>query len=206
MGELSLRNYRANPSNRTFQRVAAEYRPWLYSSGMKTLNRFPTLSAGNCLDDLTNEGLLALSVSARRFVWFCRRCGEAFIQHGDLTAHAAVEHGVRGGVQLVKLDQFAECSARLAMRRTARRMLRPEEYPAGAGADLPDLLDEAWTEDALAAEILIRRAERRMSADARRILLRVLSSARPPLLAADDLGAAELRRLLADLSERTHSA
>ena len=78
MSELTLRNYRANPSNRNFAAVARDYESWVYSRGMSTLRRFPTLSPTSVLDDVANEGLLEISRSARRFVWFCGRCGDAF--------------------------------------------------------------------------------------------------------------------------------
>lgn len=196
MGELSLRNYRANPSNSTFNVVAKEYKSWLRGAGIYTIRKFPALYGDDsAIDDLTNEGLLELSKSARRFIWFCRRCGRAFIQHRDLVEHAREEHAVRGKTELVRLATFAECSARLAMNRTARRMITPE-----VPTELPDL-GSIWTEETLAAEILIRKAERRMTADARRILRRILTSSKPdPIDFDDESGAWQLRRLLLDLA------
>ena len=183
MNDQLLLNYRANPTNRTFSEVHRAYQPWLRANGMWTLRQFPTLSPEGELDDLTNEGLLAISRSARRFVFFCATCGRAFVQASDLSAHAAEDHRVRGSaanVSLVSLGKFAEVSAKLAMKRTAARMLTPEipEEDVDPGG--------AWvTEEQILTELLIRRAATRLTADARRVLVSVLEADHPRVLTSD---------------------
>jgi len=193
--ELALRAYRSNPSNSTFRRVESEYRGWLTTVSGSVLRRYPGLTGVR--EDVLNEGLLALSRSVRRFLWFCGRCGAPFLEFSDLRAHAAAEHRVRGEVELVSLRKFAEQSAGYAMKRTALRLYRPE-VPSEFSEQVPD---ERWSRDVLDVELLVRRAELRMSRDALHLLHRVLGTPEPDPLAPEEPGLPELRDLLRDLPQ-----
>lgn len=163
--------YRADPSDRTFARVAAHYRPWVRSNGAWVLRRFEGLRATAELDDVSNEGLLALSRSARRYVHLCDRCGEPFLEGRALRRHALAEHRVRGTGELVSLPLFCETSARLAMKRTYLKSVRPLEYPDESVEAVPEHLD---VEDRLLVELALRRADARLRGGLSDLLGRLL--------------------------------
>lgn len=190
--EVALRAYRADPTDRKFRHVYDIYKPWLRATGISHVRKIPPLNPGKDLDDVVVEGALAMSRAARRFVWFCRTCGEAFFRYGRLCDHAREVHRIRGNAGLVELATFCECSARMAMGRTARRLVRPLEVYAEA----PE--EAAGGEDVILTEYLIRAASLRMSASAREVLARVLGEPAPrPVSAAV---ADELRWAFRDLS------
>lgn len=165
--EMELRAYRANPTDGRFGDVYRVARPWLKAAGISTLKTYPSLSISGSLDDVVLEGALALSRSARRFVYLCDSCGAAKIHLSDLDAHQRNEHRVRGGLPLVGLSTFSQTSARLAMKRTARRLLRPEileEEPETVEACLRPAED---VEAAMLFEVFVRRLRMRLSARAR---------------------------------------
>ena len=193
MPELALINYRADPNNRSFSKVCQIYRPWLRMNGMWTLNKFPTLSPTGDLDDLTNEGLLAISRSARRYVFFCTVCGKAFIQKVDLSNHAMIEHRIRGAASLVSLKTFVEVSAKLAMKRTAQRLIKPEEILDPN----PDVGIIYFSEEEILIELLIQKASERLSVEALKVLKRILLSDRPRYITSSLIK--ELRSEFSDL-------
>lgn len=171
--ESELLAYRANPTNRRFETLYNTARPWLKSTGILTVKKYNALSVSGALDDVVNEGALALSVSARRFSYFCGDCGRVFVHGRDLTGHVMSEHGRRGASGLVSLATFSKTSARLAMKRTARRLYRPE-IPS------PDIEEPVVVEDVeerMIVEIMISRFRDRLSAGARASLELLLRSA-----------------------------
>jgi hypothetical protein len=164
--EAVLRAYRANPTDARFGDVFRVARPWLKATGISTLKTYPSLSLSGSLDDVVLEGALALSRSTRRFIYLCDSCGAAKIHLSDLAAHQREEHRVRGALPLVGLSTFSRTSARLAMKRTARRLLRPEildEEPEVVEACLRPAED---VEAAMIFEVFVRRLRTRLSARA----------------------------------------
>lgn len=155
--------YRANPSDLRFNRLYRAAHPWLISTGISTVRRYSNLSVSGALDDVVNEGALALSTSARRFVHFCGDCGRVFVHGRDLSLHAMSDHRRRGAAGAVTLDTFARTSARLVMKRTARRLYRPETLTEWI-EDVPSDVDE---EERVVLEIMISRLQERVSARAR---------------------------------------
>lgn len=169
--EVELRSYRANPTDVSFGRLYSAAYPWLKSVGISSVRKYRSLSMDGALDDVVNEGALALSVSARRFTFFCPDCDRVFVNGGDLSRHAMRAHGRRGAGGLVSLSQFARTSARLAMKRTARRLHRPEIPTDEIDREVaPDF----GVEDRLIVEIMIERFRERLSARARANLESVL--------------------------------
>lgn len=168
--EAELRAYRSNPTNTRFNRLYYTARPWLKNVAISTLNRYSSLSLTGSLDDVVIEGAFALSVSARRFVFLCPVCGRAFVDRADMARHMRVDHR-RRGVGLVSLASFSKTSAALAMRRTTRRLARPEILDPDA-ADKIGVLEDA--EDRMIVEILIGRLRDRLSARVRANLELVL--------------------------------
>lgn len=172
--ERELRTYRANPTDVGFGRLYSVAYPWLKNTGMTAIGKYRSLSMSGTLDDVVNAGALALSVSARRFSFYCGECEAVFVDAGDLVRHAKFSHRRRGAVGLVSLSQFARTSARLAMKRTARRLHRPEiltdeidRYEAATDLDV---------EDRLILEIMIGRLRERLSERSRAHLELVLRS------------------------------
>lgn len=175
--ETALLQYRADPTDRNFGRVAEAYEPWLRRTGFEALDRFSNLSPSADLDDLRVEGLLAISRSARRFVWMCPVCEETFLNRADLRAHGALAHHILGPLELVRIETFVEISARMAMRRAARRLLNPCEVLL---EELPEQADEGQEERIIMADLL-NAAERRLSGEALAILVRLLSGDAQPV-------------------------
>lgn len=164
--ETTLRAYRANPTDSRFADVYRVARPWLKAAGISTIRNYPSLSISGSLDDVVVEGALALSRSSRRFVYLCDACGAAKLHLADLGAHQREEHRTRGGLPLVGLSTFAQTSARLAMKRTARRLLRPEileEEPETVEACLRPSED---VEAAVLFQVFVRQLRSRLSARA----------------------------------------
>lgn len=182
MRETALLEYRANPTDENFNAVAREYAPWLRRTGFETMRGFYGISPSVDLDDLTNEGLLSISRSARRFLHFCPTCGETFLDRADLRAHAAAEHRVLGRVELVGIDLFVQTSAKLAMRRAVRRSLRPEEVLVN---ELPEVAD-ADQEGRLILADLLRTAEARLSGESLALLIRLINGEALESAAVDD--------------------
>lgn len=169
MLDETLRCYRADPNNRTFRAVHRAWTPWLRAAGTSVLRRFWGLSYSD-LDDVVNDGLLALSQGARRYVFFCARCGDVFLDGADLRRHAREEHGVRGDAALVDLGTFCRTSARIKMRACAARLLHPEEV-LEADPDPGVILD---AEDRVLVEVLLRRADARLRGGMADVLRRAL--------------------------------
>jgi hypothetical protein len=165
--EAELRAYRANPTDSRFSDVFHVARPWLKATGISTLRTYPSLSISGSLDDVVLEGALALSRSTRRFVYICDECGKAVIHLADLGAHQRAEHRVRGGVPLVALSTFSKTSARLAMKRTARRLLRPEVLEPEPEIVEAVLRSPEDFEAALLFQVFVSRLRDRLSARAR---------------------------------------
>lgn len=195
MREAALLEYRANPTNFNFNQVAKVYDPWLRGTARRTLGDFRQSSRALEVSDLTNEGLLSISKSARRFVHFCGipGCGRTFLDRSDLLAHAEGEHFVRGafvpgerllGVDLVSIELFCETSAHLAMRRTAKRMLYPEvivdEFPEVVSLD--DLEGRAILNE------LLRHASERLSGSAMALLVQLINGDAVPPKEAKTIG------------------
>lgn len=137
--ERELRAYRANPTDARFAEVYRLARPWLTTVSETTVRRYTTaLSISGSAEDVAVEGAVAISAAARRFVYLCEDCGRAFVHVSDLGAHQRKEHRRRGACALVSLKKFALTSARLAMKRTARRLVRSSEclVPAPEEVDL----------------------------------------------------------------------
>ena len=177
--ELQLRAYRANPTEARFNDVYHVARPWLKATGISTLKTYPSLSISGSLDDVVIEGALALSRSSRRFVYLCDVCGAAVVHLSDLDAHQRDEHRVRGGLPLVGLSKFSKTSARLAMKRTARRLLRPEilePEPEVVEAVHRSPEDVEDVEAAMLFEVFIRQVRSRLTARARANLELLLRS------------------------------
>lgn len=168
--ESALLLYRANPTDLNFNSLARTYEPWLQRTGRDALSRFSHLSPTADLDDLRVEGLLSLSRSARRFVHFCPVCGETFLDRRGLRAHAAGEHRVLGAEGLIGIETFCDISARMAMRRAARRLIRPEEILV---EEFPEPVDGDQEERIILADLL-RCAEARLSGEALALLVRLL--------------------------------
>ena len=170
-----LLQYRADPTDLNFNRVATAYSPWIGRTGAEALRRLRRSPNSVDLDDLRVEGLLSLSRSARRFLHFCPVCGATFLQRTDLLRHAAEAHRVRGIEEVVGIETFCEVSARLAMRRAARRLIRPEEVLL----DEPPEPIDAGAEERLILADLVRRAEERLSGEALALLIRLVVSGAP---------------------------
>jgi hypothetical protein len=124
--EAALGRYRARPRDPEFNRVALLIQPFLRSTALSALSRWPSLRGSCLLEDVTQEGLFAVARAARRFAYLCGVCGAGFPERRDVCRHAAAEHRLRGPVERVTLRCFVECSARLAIRRTVTRMAVPE--------------------------------------------------------------------------------
>ncbi len=195
MREMILRNYRSNPSNLNFYKVEKEYNSWLKGNSISILQKFPALSK-NLSDDLINEGLISIHKSTRRFMWMCKKCGNAFLQKSDLDKHAKESHSIRGNVTLVQLAHFTECSVRLSMRRTAIRMIKPEII-----SDFNNIKTE-WCEDQISSQIIIKNAENKMTADAKVILNYIFSLNRPKIITKHKKECEEIKNLLSDLLHR----
>lgn len=181
--ERELRAYRANPTDRRFAAVYRVAEPWIRSTGAYVLRGYRELSASAALDDLAVEGALAISRSARRFVYLCGDCGAAFVHARDLGAHNREVHR-RRGVATVSLATFAKTSARLAMKRTARRLVRAEVLDPDIDLGVDDR-----AEATILLEVLVRSVGDRLWARAREDLRAIL--------AGDDLSEADVARLRA---------
>lgn len=193
MKEQLLINYRSNPSNLNFRKIAEEYNSWLNATATLTLQKFPSLSKTS-IDDLINEGLISMHKSIRRFMWICKYCGDAFIQLSDLNKHALDCHMTRGDVKLIKLSRFTEHSVKMTMKRSAIRMIKNNfiiDY---------ELLNVNNIEDTINSEIVIRNAERKMTEDAKRILTYILSLSKPNKIKKYRIECLEIKNLLTDLS------
>lgn len=192
--EAYLRRYRAKPNDRTFAAVYGAGLSWLRAVAGHTVKQYPSLCLDIDLDYVANEGALALSRAARRYLYFCPECGEAFLQRRDLVAHGANTHRIRGASELVTLGTFAQANARLAMRRTARRLCYPE--------DLTDRIALEGVDDGLETRVLLRllveSAEKRLCAEAVDLLSRILSSDVPEPVELSDL-LLEIRAYFADV-------
>jgi hypothetical protein len=188
--EAELRAYRANPTDRRFADVYRVASPWLKSTGISTIRTYRGLTVSGALDDVALEGALSLSRSARRFVYFCETCGRAFVHSRDLSAHSMSEHRRRGVAALVSLSTFSQTSARLAMKRTARRLVRPEilEPDVETGIDYD-------AESNVLMAVLVSRLRERLSARALAELEAILLRDVP----APEEVAEELRRELTHL-------
>jgi hypothetical protein len=166
--DAELFAYRANPTNARFGRLYDAARPWLTAVGTATVGSYRSLSVSGALDDVVNEGALTLSTAARGFAYFCPACDRAFLHRRDLRAHAVAEHRRRGTFGAVSLPRFARTSARLAIRRVARNLHRPELLEAAE----PDPVDPG---DRVFLGILIDELRGRLNEDARWCLERLLT-------------------------------
>jgi len=131
------------------------------------------------VEDLLNEGLLTLSVSARRYMFFCSRCGSAHLDLADFRRHSAEVHRVLGDVPAVSLLSFCETSAALVMRRVARNGLTLE----APTEDLPALLPEVDldAEERVFVSAALAAADRRVMGGVENLLSRILRVARTGL-------------------------
>lgn len=189
--ERELRAYRANPTDARFAAVYHIARPWLRSAAIATVCRYPNLTVSGAVDDVALEGALAISSAARRFVYLCGGCGRAFVELSSLGSHQRTEHRRRGGCELVSLSKFAQTSARLAMRRTARRIVRPEILDPDAE---PIYGIDGEAEARVVFEVLVATVRERLSARARANLESIL---RRDLPMGDEVDA--LRREVSDI-------
>lgn len=186
--EAELRSYRANPTDARFAAVYRVAKPWLRSAAIATVSRYPSLTVSGAVDDVVVEGALALSTSARRFVYLCE-CGRAFVHRSDLAGHQREVHRRRGGC-LVSLSRFARTSARLAMKRTARRIVRPEILDP----DVEPVGIDGEAEARVVFEVLVASVRERLSARARADLELILRRGLP----SDD-GIEDLRREVSNI-------
>jgi len=190
--ERALLRYRSDPTDRNFRPVAAHYRPWLVARGVSARRSFGSANVLAEVDDAVNEGLLALSRAARRYVYLCP-CGRTFLERRAVRRHGREEHRVRGPVELVELPHFCEETARLAVRRTFSKSVSPE-YRLDDPADLDRRLGvDLGVEDRLLLDLALRRAGERLRGEALVLLRRAL-------LAEDRAPSAEL--LLGELAGR----
>ena len=165
--EIALRRYRANPTDARFEAVYRLSKPWLRSVALSTLRKFPTLPVDTYVDDLVNDGALAISRSARRFCYFCE-CGELFLHRSDLIRHMRDDHKLRGGAAAVTLRNFSQYSARLAMRSTAIRSIQ-----RSADIEPNEGIDERFEPDVI-CYLLVVAVGRRLSEQARELVKRIL--------------------------------
>jgi hypothetical protein len=170
MMERELRAYRANPTDARFVAVYRIAQPWLRSAAIATVGRYHNLTISGAVDDVVLEGALAISSSARRFVYLCD-CGRAFVHVSDLAKHQRETHLRRGGCEVVSLERFVTTSARLAMKRTARRIVRPEILDPEVESTEFDGLDpcraRAEVEARVVFAVLVSSVRDRLSARAR---------------------------------------
>jgi hypothetical protein len=157
--EAELRAYRSDPTDARFADVYRVARPWLRSVGIATVRRYSNLTVSGSLDDVVVEGALAISNATRRFVYLCGGCGRAFVHLSSLTTHQRERHRRRGNGELVSLSKFVRTSARLAMKRTARRIVRPEVLDP----DVEPVVD-GEAEARIVFEVLVAGVRERLSA------------------------------------------
>jgi len=171
--ERALLRYRSDPTDRNFSPVAALYRPWLLARGVSARRSFGSANVLAEVDDAVNEGLLALSRAARRYVYLCP-CGRTFLERAAIRRHGRERHRVRGPVELVELPHFCEESARLAVRRTFSKSISLEPC-LDDPADLDRRLGaDRGVEDRLLLDLALRRAGERLRGEALVLLRRAL--------------------------------
>lgn len=180
--ERELRAYRAEPTDVRFADVYRVVRPWLRSAGIATIRKYSSLTVSGSLDDVMVEGALSISSAARRFVYLCD-CGRAFVHLSDLAKHQREEHRRRGGCELVTLSRFATTSARLAMKRTAFRLVRPEILDP----DVEPRGIDGEAEARVVFEVLVSSVRERLSVRARVNLELILRRDLPSGEEIDDL-------------------
>jgi hypothetical protein len=169
--ERALIEYRADPNDYNFSKVASLYEPWIRRTGAETFARFSHLVPVADEDDLRVEALFCFARSARRFVYVCPVCNATFLERRDFRTHATVEHFILAPEELIKITTFCEVGARLAMRRAARRLIRPEEILV---EELPEMSCDG-SEERLIILDLVKRAESRLSGEALALLVRMIS-------------------------------
>lgn len=155
-----LISYRAQPTNLNLSRLYRASRPWLYSQAGHITSRYRDLTLGNDGDDLVNEGMLSMTNAVRRFMWQCPLCRIPFVRRAKLLDHAREVHRLRGEPRkLVPLFVFARWSARLAMQRTATRILM-RDVPYGPDVPMMSVAGEADALGQLVHEALMDLSER----------------------------------------------
>ena len=154
----ALLAYRDHPTNLTFDRA---YRPlcgWLHATAGSIVRSYPALDPSVDSDDVCSEGTLALFHAARRYVYFCGECGKVFLHGGDLDRHGVCVHRRCGCASTLSISQFSRESARLAMRRTANRLVTPYDLDD----ELEVSFDARTTERLTAVEDLYGRLRDRL--------------------------------------------
>lgn len=181
--QRALTLYRSNPTNGNFRRVHTVAWPWVRRTANNAVSRYATLGAVDA-DDVANEGLLALSNAARRFVHYCPRCGDAFILKSGLERHAMEAHRLRGISPLVGIEKFSCMNSKLAMKRTANRLICIDEIlvdeidkSVAAGA-------EPFADGDVLLDVIIRQAAAKLSDAAAELLKDVLMSSFPEQISA----------------------
>lgn len=169
--EVELLNYRSNPTNRNFKRVYDITRNWVYHVAKEKVRQYPNLSS-DAVDDVANEGFLSMANAARRYVYFCRRCGEVFIYRKSFVEHCKDVHRIRGVRELVTIETFAATTSKLAMKRKAGRLLHSNEVLT----EQPELGIDDHAEASMIIDVLIRQVGERLSEDGERLLLELIFS------------------------------
>jgi len=121
----ALLAYRDQPSNWSFDGAYRYVSSWLRVTSSAIVRGYPALDPQFDVADVCSEGTVALFHAARRYVYFCGECGRSFVHGGDLEQHGVRAHRRRGCAGVLPISRFAQESARLAMRRTANRLVTP---------------------------------------------------------------------------------
>jgi hypothetical protein len=191
--EQELLRYRANPTNANFNTVYRRALPWLRNVSSAVIRRYRNLSVTSDMEDLVTEGALSMSRAAVRFVYMCPVCPEVHLYRRDVAAHLRRDHRLRGAAY-VGLETFAQCSARLAIKRTARRLLTPDM----------DEVEEATAVDAgveadVLLNLLVSAARVRMTDGAVTLLREILTDPDPREIRGSGPAVMELRRRFVSL-------
>ena len=166
---MALERYRAHPTDAEFASVYHAIEPWLHRTSRAIVRSYSGLDVRTDGEDVKNEGAIALANATRRYVYLCD-CGQAFLSRRTLHDHSIEHHARRGGAELVGIETFAKTSARLAMKRTAHRLVTPYvlQEDIDLGAD-----EKAVARMEFAA--LLQRAQRHLTIRARVLLAEVLA-------------------------------
>lgn len=181
--QTELIRYRAEPTNRNFKSLYDVSRDWIRIVAGATVKSYHGLKSAD-FDDVANEGLLSFANAARRFVYFCPRCGDAFLHRRSLVRHCREAHRVRGVAELVSISKFAQVNSRLAMKRTARRLLRPEVLVDDLEVVSGSVVSGS-VESETFVEVLLGRAKALLSDSAERLLVEIVRSGHRPELGPD---------------------
>lgn len=170
-----LAAFRADPTSRNLLRLNSIATPWLRGRASQVISRYRRLTTVNDGDDLVNEGLLNLTRAARRYVALCPTCRRAFLRLDSLFGHLRDEHRVLGvSTNFVTLQRFCQESARLAMKRAARRLVTVDFVDS----ELAETgIDDEFSRR-IEFECMVETARQRLSDRAEEVLAQILTSDR----------------------------